>query len=127
MTARKRVGVLISGRGSNMVSLAEAAQSDAYPAEIALVVSNVPDAPGLARARDLGIKTATIDHKLFDDRPGFERALHMVLKEAGIELLCNAGFMRLLTEDFVDAWLDRQLNIHPSILPAYKGDRKSVV
>ncbi|MEO0620214.1 MAG: phosphoribosylglycinamide formyltransferase [Pseudomonadota bacterium] len=121
MTARKRVGVLISGRGSNMVSLAHAAQADDYPAEIAIVASNVPDAPGLARAREFGIKTATVDHKLFDDRAGFERALHMVLKDANIDLLCNAGFLRLLTKDFVDAWLDRQLNIHPSLLPAYKG------
>ncbi|MGI9408231.1 MAG: phosphoribosylglycinamide formyltransferase [Hyphomicrobiaceae bacterium] len=121
MSARVRVGVLISGRGSNMASLVEAAKAKDFPAEIALVVSNRPDAPGLEFATAAGVRTATVDHKKFDDRGGFERALHLVLSEAGIEFICNAGFMRLLTDEFVERWRNRQLNIHPSLLPAFKG------
>lgn len=119
---RKRVAVLISGRGSNMQALIEAAAKPDYPAEIALVVSNVPGAAGLARAEAAGIKTATIDHRAFNkDRLAFEKALDARLRDSGIELVCNAGFMRVLTEFFVEAWRDRQLNIHPSLLPAFTG------
>ncbi len=121
MTARKRVGVLISGRGSNMQALIEAARSPAYPAEIAIVISNRPGAPGLAIAEDAGIATATIDHKLYRSRAAFEAALQKALEAAHVEIVCNAGFMRLLTEGFVEAWRDRHLNIHPSLLPAFKG------
>jgi phosphoribosylglycinamide formyltransferase-1 len=118
---KKRVGVLISGRGSNLQALIDAAGAPDYPAEIVLVVSNVPDVQGLARAHAAGIPTAVINHKHFAAREPFEAALDGVLNEAGVEILCNAGFMRLLTESFVARWRDRHLNIHPSLLPAFKG------
>lgn len=122
MPARRRVGVLISGRGSNMVSLAQAAQAPDYPAEIALVLSNVPDAGGLARARDFGIATATVDHREFGkDREAFEHALDAVLTEHHIEFVALAGFMRIMTPWFVGRWQGRLINIHPSLLPAFKG------
>lgn len=120
--ARKRVGVLISGRGSNMVSLAEAAQAPGYPAEIALVVSNIPDVAGLERARGFGIATATIDHRPFGkDREAFERAVDELLRLNQIELVVLAGFMRILTPWFVTRWEGRMINIHPSLLPLFKG------
>src|SRR5690242_19869691 len=119
---RKRVAILISGRGSNMAALIEAAKAPDYPAEIALVVSNVPDAAGLARARGAGILTAVIDHKPFGkDRPAFEKALQKILDEHRIALICLAGFMRLLSADFTQRWSGRLINIHPSLLPAFKG------
>jgi phosphoribosylglycinamide formyltransferase-1 len=120
--ARKRVAVLISGRGSNMVALAEAAKRPDFPAEIWLVVSNRPDAAGLAYARDAGIATTVVDHTTFDgDREAFEQALHAVLEAAHIDIICLAGFMRLLTPWFVSRWEGRMLNIHPALLPAFKG------
>jgi phosphoribosylglycinamide formyltransferase-1 len=119
---RKRAAVLISGRGSNMTALIEAAKDPSYPAEIALVVSNNPKAAGLARAREAGIVTATVDHKPFGaDRAGFERALQSVLDAHRIELVCLAGFMRLLTAAFVSAWTGRIINIHPALLPDFRG------
>lgn len=119
---RKRVGVLISGRGSNMVSLAEAAQAPGYPAEIALVISNIPDVAGLDRARGFGIATATVDHRSFGkDREAFERAVDEVLRVNQIDLLVLAGFMRILTPWFVARWEGRMINIHPSLLPLFKG------
>ncbi|MBI1202793.1 MAG: phosphoribosylglycinamide formyltransferase [Rhodopseudomonas sp.] len=119
---RKRVAVLISGRGSNMAALIKAAQDPAFPAEIALVASNRPDAGGLAIARDAGIETEAIDHTRFGkDRPAFERALQDVLEAHRIELVCLAGFMRLLSPGFVETWQNRMLNIHPALLPAFKG------
>ncbi len=119
---RKRTAILISGRGSNMVALIEAARDPAYPAEIALVVSNNPDAPGLTRAREAGVTTAAIDHRPFSkDRAGFEAALQSVLDAHGIELICLAGFMRLLSAEFVSKWQGRMINIHPALLPAFKG------
>ncbi|MGH6734924.1 MAG: phosphoribosylglycinamide formyltransferase [Methyloceanibacter sp.] len=121
MTAKKRVGVLISGRGSNLQALIDAAKAPDYPAEIVLVISNVPGAQGLARAEAAGIPTCVINHKDFASREDFDQALDAKLTAAGIELLCNAGFMRLLTEGFVTRWQDRHLNIHPSLLPAFKG------
>ena len=119
---RKRVAVLISGRGSNMAALIEAAKDKNYPAEIALVASNRPDAGGLLVAQAEGIASAVIDHTIFGkDRAAFERALQRVLEEHRIELVCLAGFMRLLTADFVERWRGRMLNIHPALLPAFKG------
>ncbi|WP_293810215.1 phosphoribosylglycinamide formyltransferase [uncultured Bosea sp.] len=119
---RKRVGVLISGRGSNMVSLAEAAQAPGYPAQIALVISNIPDVVGLDRARGFGIATATVDHRPFGrDREAFERAVDEVLRVNQIDLLVLAGFMRILTPWFVARWEGRMINIHPSLLPLFKG------
>jgi phosphoribosylglycinamide formyltransferase-1 len=118
---RLRAGILISGRGSNMKALIDAARDPAYPAEIALVASNVPNAGGLAIARDAGLATLALDHRGFGAREEFERALNARLVEAGIELVCLAGFMRLLTPYFVDAWAERLINIHPSLLPAFPG------
>jgi phosphoribosylglycinamide formyltransferase-1 len=120
--ARKRVAVLISGRGSNMAALIEAARDPTYPAEIVLVVSNRPDAAGLDRARADGIETAVIDHTSFGkDREAFERALQGVLDAHHIDIVCLAGFMRLLTPWLVRRWEGRMLNIHPALLPAFKG------
>jgi phosphoribosylglycinamide formyltransferase-1 len=119
---RKRVAVLISGRGSNMAALIEAAKAKDYPAEIVLVISNKPDAGGLATARAAGIATEVIDHAAYGkDRAGFERALQAVLEKHRIELVCLAGFMRILTPWFVGQWQNRLLNIHPALLPAFKG------
>jgi phosphoribosylglycinamide formyltransferase-1 len=119
---KKRVAVLISGRGSNMVALIEAAKASDYPAEIALVVSNRPEASGLTRAASAGIATAIIDHRPFgDDRGAFERALDAQLRAHQIDLVCLAGFMRLLTPWFVNKWTGRLLNIHPALLPQFKG------
>lgn len=120
--SRKRVAVLISGRGSNMAALIEAAKDKNYPAEIALVVSNVSDAGGLHVARAAGIFTHAIDHTIFGkDRAAFERALQEQLQKHRIDLVCLAGFMRLLTPAFVKQWQGRIINIHPALLPAFKG------
>ena len=119
---RKRVAILISGRGSNMTALIEAAKAAEYPAEISLVISNRPDAAGLARAQSEKIPTAVVDHKLYgNDREAFERALQAVLEANRIELVCLAGFMRLLSPWLVERWHGRMLNIHPALLPAFKG------
>jgi len=119
---KKRVAVLISGRGSNMVALIEAARDQDYPAEIALVLSNRPDAAGLTRARDAGIATAVVDHRRFgDNREVFEGSLDEELRKYRIELICLAGFMRLLTPWFIRRWRGRILNIHPALLPQFKG------
>jgi phosphoribosylglycinamide formyltransferase-1 len=123
--AKLRVGVLISGRGSNMKALIDAAKQADYPAEIALVISNVPDAAGLAIAQAAGISTLTVDHRSFgkgaDAKREFESALTNALKSAQIDLVCLAGFMRLLSAAFVNDWAGRLINIHPSLLPAFKG------
>jgi len=120
--AKKRVAVLISGRGSNMAALIEAAKAPDYPAEIVLVLSNKPDAGGLDTARANGIETAVVDHKTFGkDRAAFDRAMQQVLLAHRIDLVCLAGFMRLLTPEFVGLWSERMLNIHPALLPAFKG------
>jgi phosphoribosylglycinamide formyltransferase-1 len=119
---RKRVAILISGRGSNMAALIEAAKEADYPAEIALVVSNQADAAGLARAERAGIATAVVDHTAYGkDREAFERALQAVLEAHRIDLVCLAGFMRLLSPWLVERWQGRMLNIHPALLPAFKG------
>jgi len=116
------VAVLISGRGSNMAALIAAAQAEDYPAEIALVLSNRPDAKGLVTAREAGLATAVIDHKGFGkDREAFEHALQAALEARRIDIVCLAGFMRLLTPWFVSRWQDRMINIHPALLPAFKG------
>jgi phosphoribosylglycinamide formyltransferase-1 len=120
--SRKRVAVLISGRGSNMAALIDAAKDKSYPADIILVVSNRPDAGGLGVARAAGIATEVVDHTVFGkDRAGFERALQAVLERHRIELVCLAGFMRVLTAEFVGRWQERMLNIHPALLPSFKG------
>lgn len=120
--ARLKAGILISGRGSNMQALIEACRAPHFPAEIALVLSNEAAAAGLARAREAGIATRVLDHRGFGkDRAAFERALTAALEEAGVEFVCLAGFMRLLTDTFVDRWRDRLINIHPSLLPAFRG------
>jgi phosphoribosylglycinamide formyltransferase 1 len=119
---KKRVAVLISGRGSNMVALIDAAKAKEYPAEIVLVVSNRPDAAGLAHAREAAIATAVIDHRRFgEDREAFERALDQELGKYQVEIVCLAGFMRLLTGWFIRRWSGRILNIHPALLPDFKG------
>jgi phosphoribosylglycinamide formyltransferase-1 len=119
---RKRVAILISGRGSNMAALISAAAAPAYPAEIALVVSNRADAAGLARAQAAGIATRVVDHTTFGkDRTAFEQALDAELSAQRIDLICLAGFMRLFTPWFVSRWQGRLINIHPALLPAFKG------
>jgi phosphoribosylglycinamide formyltransferase 1 len=119
---KRRVAILISGRGSNMAALIEAAQASDFPAEIAIVVSNRTDAGGLDKARASGIPTAVIESKPFGkDRAAFEQALEAVLGDHRIELICLAGFMRLFTAEFVQRWYGRMLNIHPSLLPSFPG------
>jgi phosphoribosylglycinamide formyltransferase-1 len=118
----RRVAILISGRGSNMAALIQAAAAEDYPAEIALVVSNRADALGLEKAKQAGVKTLIIESKPFGkDRSAFEAALQAALDQHGIELICLAGFMRLFTAAFVERWHGRMLNIHPSLLPSFPG------
>jgi phosphoribosylglycinamide formyltransferase-1 len=120
--AKTRVAILISGRGSNMAALIEAAKAKDFPAEIVLVLSNRPDAGGLASARAAGIETAVVDHtKYGKDRAAFERALQAAIEKQRVDLVCLAGFMRLLTPWFVGQWPGRMINIHPALLPAFKG------
>lgn len=118
-----RVGVLISGRGSNMVALVEAADAPNAPFQTALVVSNAPDAPGLDAAQRLGVSAACVDHRAFPkDKPAFEAALTAALVAAEVDVVCLAGFMRILSPSFLNGrWRDRVLNIHPSLLPAFTG------
>jgi phosphoribosylglycinamide formyltransferase 1 len=119
--ARLRLAVLISGRGSNLQSLIDACADPGYPAEIALVVSNVPGAQGLDRAARAGIPTAVVDHTAFADRESFEAALDARIEECEPQLICLAGFMRRLTSGFVERWPNRIINIHPSLLPSFRG------
>ncbi len=121
MTAKKRIGILISGRGSNMAALIDACRAPDYPAEVAVVISNRPDAAGLERAQAAGIETVVIHHKLFKGRKPFDVALTAALDAHGVEIVACAGFMRLLTPGFVERWQGRMINIHPSLLPAFKG------
>ena len=118
---KKRVGILISGRGSNMRALIEAAKEKDYPAEIVLVISNVADASGLEFARGNGIEAQVIEHKKFPSREIFDNAMDVALNAANVEIVALAGFMRLLSPRFVEKWHGRMINIHPSLLPAYKG------
>ncbi|MDF3073335.1 MAG: phosphoribosylglycinamide formyltransferase [Alphaproteobacteria bacterium] len=119
--ARLKVGVLISGRGSNLRALIDSCARPNHAALIGLVISNVTAARGLEIAATNNVPIEIIDHKLYPDRPAFDAALDASLREHGIELVCMAGFMRLLTDGFVEAWRDRLINIHPSLLPAFKG------
>ena len=118
---RVRVAVLISGRGSNMVALIEAAKDPAYPAEIVGVFSNKPDAPGLAYAEAAGIPTAVRSHKDFASREAFDTEVDAILTGWGTQIVCLAGFMRILSTPFAEKWTGKMLNIHPSLLPLYKG------
>lgn len=121
LSHRRRVAVLISGRGSNMQALVAAASDPAYPVEIILVLSNKPNAAGLDFARDHGIATAVIDHRTFEGRQEFETAMDAELHRHDVELVCLAGFMRVLTEWFINRWTGRLINIHPALLPSFKG------
>ena len=116
-----RVGVLISGRGSNLQALIDACADPSFPAEITLVISNVANAGGLERAEKAGIQTITVAHGNFDSREAFDNAVDKKLREADIEFVCLAGFMRLLSTSFTKNWEGRIVNIHPSLLPAFKG------
>jgi phosphoribosylglycinamide formyltransferase-1 len=119
---KRRVAILISGRGSNMVALIEAAKAQDFPAEIVVVISNRADAGGLAKAAERGVATLTIESKPFGkDRAAFEAALQSALDQYQVELICLGGFMRLLTAEFVQRWYGRMLNIHPSLLPSFPG------
>lgn len=118
----RRVAILISGRGSNMTALIEAARADGFPAKIALVIANKADAPGLTTAAKAGVETLVIESKPFGrDRAGFETVLQKALDDHKIELICLGGFMRLFTAEFVQHWYGRMLNIHPSLLPSFPG------
>ena len=119
--ARLKAGVLISGRGSNLQALIDACASPGFPAEIALVISNDAAAEGLGRAAKAQVPARVIEHRKFPSREAFEAVLDRALRERRVELVCLAGFMRLLTPDFVAAWRDRLINIHPSLLPAFRG------
>tara|TARA_R110000824_G_scaffold386283_5_gene581125 strand:- start:93085 stop:93735 length:651 start_codon:yes stop_codon:yes gene_type:complete len=116
-----KIGVLISGRGSNLKALIEACAEPGFRGRIAIVISNRPNAAGLALAAAAGIPTLVIDHKDFASRETFDAELDRALRETGVELICNAGFMRILSDGFVEKWRNRQINIHPSLLPAFKG------
>ena len=119
--SKRRTAILISGRGSNMASLIEAAKEPSFPAEIVLVLSNKPEAPGLFAAKAQGINVAAVDHKIYAGRAAFEASLQKMLLAHRIDFICLAGFMRLLTPSFVSHWEGRLINIHPSLLPSYKG------
>ena len=118
---KKRVAILISGRGSNMMAVVEAARNGDYPAEIVSVMSSRPEAPGLAWARSQGLPCRAIDHKAYASREAFDGAMDDALTEAGADLVALAGFMRIQSAGFVRKWLGRQLNIHPALLPLFKG------
>lgn len=121
MKPRRRVGILISGRGSNMMSLVAASRAADYPAEVVCVISNRPQAAGLAWAREQGIAAHAVDHKAYATREAFEEAVQAVLEREGVELVALAGFMRIMTGGFVARWAGRMINIHPSLLPLYPG------
>ena len=121
MMDRKRVGVLISGRGSNLQALIDASGSRDYPAAIACVVSNTAGVEGLRRAERAGIATHFVPHNKYDSREAFDAAIHQILCSSGVSLVCLAGFMRILSDSFVHTWRGRLVNIHPSLLPAFKG------
>ncbi len=120
-TEKMKVGVLISGRGTNLQALIDACADADFPAKIVLVISNVADAYGLKRAKDADIPTVFIDHKAYPTREHFDAVIDSALRESGVEFVCLAGFMRILSEEFVEHWRNRLINIHPSLLPAFKG------
>jgi phosphoribosylglycinamide formyltransferase-1 len=119
--ARLKVGVLISGRGSNLQALLDAASDPSFPAEIVLVASNVPGVTGLERAEKAGVATATVNHRDYENRANFDTAITQTLENAGVEFVCLAGFMRLVTKEFVEHWHNRMINIHPALLPLFPG------
>ncbi len=119
--SRRRVAILISGGGSNMRALARDMAAPDHPARVCAVISNRPGAAGLERATELGLPAACVDHRAYPDRPAFEAALQARLEAAGAELICLAGFMRVLTPGFVARWRGRMLNVHPSLLPLFPG------
>lgn len=121
MNSKLKLGVLISGRGSNLQSLIDATKKDDFAAEIVIVIANVPNIMGLEIAKTANIPFKVIDHKKFNGREFFEQELHCALTEAKVELVCLAGFMRILTDHFINLWLDKIINIHPSLLPSFKG------
>ena len=121
MTCRRRVGVLISGRGSNLQALVDASKSDDYPAEIACVVCNLAGTEGLRRAERAGIATHIVPHTAYGSREAFDGAIDEILCSSGVAFVCLAGFMRVLSDAFVQKWRGRLVNIHPSLLPAFKG------
>ena len=121
MSERLKVAVLISGRGSNLQALLRACTAPGYPAEIVLVLSNRADAAGLAFAHEAGVATAVISHRDFPDRAGFDAAMDAEIRRHGAGLICLAGFMRLIGDTFIEAWRDRMINIHPSLLPSFRG------
>jgi len=116
-----RTAVLVSGRGSNMAALLDVAADPSFPAEIVVVLSNRPGAGALTRAEAAGVPTTVVDHRAYADRAAFEAAMQAELARNGVELVCLAGFMRVLTPWFISRWPDRLVNIHPSLLPAYRG------
>jgi len=117
----KKVAILISGSGSNMRALIEASLNHKFPAIIELVISNKSNAGGLGIARDFGIQTKFLDRKLFDNNEDYDTAISMLLKENNIDIVCAAGYMKIFTKQFVEAWKNKIINIHPSLLPDYKG------
>jgi phosphoribosylglycinamide formyltransferase-1 len=119
--AKLKICVFISGRGSNLQSLIDACAGDDYPAQIALVVSNIDDVQGLERAKAAGIQTSVVNHKDFSSRDSFDASLTEAIMPFDVDLICLAGFMRILSDKFVDHWQDRMINIHPSLLPSFKG------
>ena len=119
--AKLKVAVLISGSGSNLQALLDMCGKEDSPAEIVRVISNVESAYGLERAKNAGVATTVIDHKKYDGREAFEDAMHQILSSCNVDLVCLAGFMRLLTDGFVQKWKDRMINIHPALLPSFKG------
>ena len=121
MPVKKRVAILISGRGSNMKALVDAARAPDYPAEVVTVISNRPEAAGLAWAKEQGIPALGLDHKLYENREHFEGQLQGVLSMSRVDIVALAGFMRLMTPGFVESWRDRMIDIHPSLLPSFKG------
>lgn len=121
MSKRLKIAVLISGRGSNLQALIDACGPPDFPAEIALVISNEPNAYGIERARQAGIPAVVINHRNFPDRTSFDAQMTAEIETAGAELVCLAGFMRILSDGFVTRWFDRLINIHPALLPAFKG------
>ena len=121
MDTDRRIAILISGGGSNMSALVEALQAPGFPAKPCLVLSNRPDAGGLKRAETFGVPTSTVDHTRFEDRESFEAAIERELMSAKADFICLARFMRILTDAFTKRWAGRMLNIHPSLLPAFKG------
>jgi phosphoribosylglycinamide formyltransferase-1 len=119
--AKLKLAVLISGRGSNLQALIDACKDTRFPAEIVLVISNNPDASGMSRAVTEGIPVLAINHRLFKSRAEFDEQMTMAMENSGVELVCLAGFMRLLSDQFCQHWHNRMINIHPSLLPSFKG------